>query len=271
MARKGKKNRKNIVQQMNARRNSISIFQGIEEIEPFPICFDSMRDAEPRHEEARDLGAEIYFMLRDGEYPGIVLDEVREALKKHPTDHVLKHYEIVCLRLLKKDDEAEKISQKLFDSNPDYLYARIALAEFAMEKGNRERVLELLGPDLSLRHLYPTRKVFHATEAYNFYQLALLYHMEDGTNLDLAAYLVLLRRLDVQQFNRAHYYKVYKGLMDTLHKVFTVQNPGEDDANAPILDWGKDEKTQRRVEEFVLYCMRAGIDDEGSTLDEANQ
>jgi hypothetical protein len=77
------------------------------------------------------------------------------------------------------------IAEEMRRRFPDYLFARMAMAEDALFKGEHETALAELGGTFELRGLYPDRDVFHLSEIRHFYHLAAIIDCELG-NTDLA-------------------------------------------------------------------------------------
>jgi hypothetical protein len=83
------------------------------------------------------------------------------------------------------DEKTMAIAEEMRRRFPDYLFARMAMAQGALFKGDPETALAELGGRYNLRELYPDRDVFHLTEIWHFHYLAAIIDCELG-NADLA-------------------------------------------------------------------------------------
>ena len=77
--------------------------------------------------------------------------------------------------------KAAEINNEILEEFPDYLFAKLNLANFCFINEEIEKVPEILGTSLELCDLYPERKVFHCDEFFNYYEMAALYYCKTGT------------------------------------------------------------------------------------------
>lgn len=65
--------------------------------------------------------------------------------------------------------ESDKVAIQMYFRFPDYLPAKVCYANLLIDAGTPEGVLEVFDGTIDLNYLYRDRKVFHITEAANYY------------------------------------------------------------------------------------------------------
>jgi uncharacterized protein YecA (UPF0149 family) len=81
---------------------------------------------------------------------------------------------------LGRTDKVEQVEDKMQERFPDYLFSRVFLAKRYDEKGEVEKIPEVLGDSLSLSDLYPGKEVFTPYEIATFYDLVYRYYFKTG-------------------------------------------------------------------------------------------
>jgi tetratricopeptide (TPR) repeat protein len=76
-----------------------------------------------------------------------------------------------------KEKKAFECNQWIIREHPDYLFARINLAAEYLNKGEYKKIPEILGQDLDLKSLYPSREIFHINEFLSFFKLVAFYYL----------------------------------------------------------------------------------------------
>ncbi|MEO6681938.1 MAG: DUF1186 domain-containing protein [Ginsengibacter sp.] len=114
-----------------------------------------------------------------------IIDQLTDLILKHPKSPQLKNFLSVAYHVRGNHKKAQEANKWILSEHPDYLFAKINLANEYMNVGQPERVPEVLGEDMEINKLYPERDLFHLAEVTGFYRAAIRYYVAIG-NLDLA-------------------------------------------------------------------------------------
>ena len=107
--------------------------------------------------------------------PQKFLPDLLKLKQKYPQVPQIYNYLIVAYIALGQEEDAETIARECFRENPDYLFARINLAEIYLARGEYEKIPELFHHKYDLKLLHPERDRFHISEAANFMGIMGLY------------------------------------------------------------------------------------------------
>ncbi|MFT5632774.1 MAG: hypothetical protein ACI9SQ_000480 [Rubritalea sp.] len=104
-----------------------------------------------------------------------MIAEYKKAIRKYPYHAALKNYLYNTYHMLGREKAASKILSAMKKRHPDYLFAKLAVAnEFcSVEKPNN--ALAVLGENLSLQKLYPHDAEFHFSEFVGYFSSVLFY------------------------------------------------------------------------------------------------
>jgi len=135
------------------------------------------------YEPTTDLGPEktdLFYTLRAQAKKGKrgIIEKLIKNIAKYPNEPSLKNYLFLAYKDKGKIAEAEKVAAKMSTQHPDYLFGKLALAELYIERGEYEKVPEILGEHLELQLLYPDTEVFHISEVTSFYSVVMMYFIE---------------------------------------------------------------------------------------------
>ena len=114
-----------------------------------------------------------------------VEEELILLIQKYPDIPQFKNYLSTHYSLNDRLDKAFEINHRIVKEHPDYLFGKINLAMEYLEKGEFEKIPEILGEALELKSLYPEREEFHIEEVMSFYNVSVLYFVETG-NIEAA-------------------------------------------------------------------------------------
>ncbi|MEM7174616.1 MAG: hypothetical protein AAF443_01620 [Chlamydiota bacterium] len=92
--------------------------------------------------------------------------------------------------------QANRCIELNYQFNPDYLFAKINYADLCLRRKKPAAVPPIFNGHLSLRALYPNRKVFHVSEFRGFMVVMGLYHLSIGERDRAACYHYLAHRVD---------------------------------------------------------------------------
>ncbi len=104
------------------------------------------------------------------------IERIKQAIADYPNQAQFYNYLATAYAKLNQPGKALETHRKAHEKFPDYLYARIGLAEKAQDDANFEEQRRLLGETMQLEDLYPERKIFQKAEVINFYTAAGIYH-----------------------------------------------------------------------------------------------
>lgn len=107
--------------------------------------------------------------------PRRALNRVLELKARYPNIRQLDNYLSVCYSRMGDLQAAEEVIRESLERYPDYLFAKINLAQIYLARKEHERIPELFGEHLDLATLYPERKRFHISEVVNFVGMVGIY------------------------------------------------------------------------------------------------
>ena len=102
-----------------------------------------------------------------------IIQELKDVIAKHPNVPAFKNYLMLAYSNAGEAKKALGYAHQIYKEHPNYLYARVNLANTYIQDGVLDRVPELLGEGMELGLLYPHRKVFHVSEVTNYYKSAI--------------------------------------------------------------------------------------------------
>jgi tetratricopeptide (TPR) repeat protein len=104
-----------------------------------------------------------------------VLPRLIKLVKKYPRVPAFYNYISSYYAQLGNNEKAYETNRLLLKKFPDYLHAKLNLANEYLLKGSPEKMREILGENLELNDLYPARKVFHLSEYIAYTKTVILY------------------------------------------------------------------------------------------------
>ncbi len=114
-----------------------------------------------------------------------IIEKLNKLVIQYPTVPQLKNYLSVAFHVRGNKKKAEEVNQWTLSEHPDYLFARLNAAHKHIEKEEFEKVPQLLGELLEIKHLYPDRDMFHLTEVTGYLKVVIRY-LAATENLELA-------------------------------------------------------------------------------------
>lgn len=107
--------------------------------------------------------------------PKKAIEALERLVAEHPEVPQFLNLLVVARSAAGDRAGAEECIRRAYAAHPDYLFARLNLAELCLARGELDRVPELLGRRLDLRALVPERTVFHVSEVVPFCALTAEY------------------------------------------------------------------------------------------------
>ncbi len=171
-------------------------------------------------------------------------ERMKNAIAEFPNLPQFYNYLAMAYLNLNKESKANEINKKTIEKFPDYLYARVAVADEALKEEDYDQVRKYLGESLRLEDLYPERKVFHKTEVCNYYAVAGYYHADlfeferaeealailrhvdkDNEQIEILEYGIMAKKMLRGQQTIE---EMFKGEITLEHQEFHYENQTED-------------------------------------------
>lgn len=119
-----------------------------------------------------------YQLAMEGKQSNI--QKLLDAIERYPQNPQLKNYLSILYRNLGWEEKGFETNHWILAEHPDYLYARLNLANEYYLRGQYEKMKEVLGDLLEIKALYPERDTFHISEVLSFHKTAILYYTAVG-------------------------------------------------------------------------------------------
>lgn len=199
--------------------------QGSEDIlcEPYEISYEPMTSNLRERLSSEEFSEFMGFYENAFKEPGRMCLGLEEFKEKHPgipeVDNLLSYVYILLGRIR----QAERLIQESYKKYPDYLFARINYADQALRKRKYALIPQIFDHHLTLRALYPQRKLFHFSEFRGFMVVMGYYHLAIGKTHQAESYYHLamcvdplhrsVRALEVRLFKLSFIKKIFKSLL----------------------------------------------------------
>ncbi|MCF8146009.1 MAG: DUF4919 domain-containing protein [Deltaproteobacteria bacterium] len=121
------------------------------------------------------------------------LEELRGLYPEHPR---ICNYLAGAYSHVGDSNKMIEIVEENYRRNPGYLFAKMNYAEICLQRGETEKIPEIVEHKFDLKLLYPERNAFHVTEAVSFFGLLGLYFMEINELKRAESMLTMLEDLD---------------------------------------------------------------------------
>ena len=128
--------------------------------------------------------------------PQTAIERLRALLEKWPDSRTLSNWLAAAYSSARDMAGAERMARELYRRHPDYLFARLGMAQVYMERGEVEQIPILFNNTFELKMLYPHRKVFHITEVLGFNSVMVEFLMRTDRPREARAYFDIMNRLE---------------------------------------------------------------------------
>lgn len=139
---------------------------------------------------------------------GMLLQKPQEAvailqplIERYPDVPQLYNYLHTAYQQLGDSDNSQRMLKETLERFPDYLFGRIAYATDCLQRGEPEKVPEILNGQYELNLLYPERERFHISEVVGFYAVLAWYFHSRGERDRAETYYQLLQQLNPEHRN----------------------------------------------------------------------
>ncbi len=110
------------------------------------------------------------YRVMSKKHPEKAARELPAVIGRFPEVPIFKNHLFMALQLLGHSDEAWALNEQINKDHPDYFYGVLNKATYHWQKGDYDKVEELLGGSpLNIKKSFPKRKLFHFTEFYAYY------------------------------------------------------------------------------------------------------
>ena len=124
--------------------------------------------------------------------------------------------------LVGKPQIADQINEVCYRRFPDYLFARLGHASACLQRGEYEKVPEIIDNKFDLKLLYPNRSVFHITEVTAFMGIIGIYFVERNDLGTAGTYYEILEEIAPDApVTRELYRRLQPGLLKKLIRNIT--------------------------------------------------
>ena len=120
------------------------------------------------------------------------ISALEELKKKYPQVSKIYNLLAACYQDANEYEKAESLVFEQYEKFPDYLFAKINIAEYHLKEGKLEEVERIFDGKFNLKQLYPERDVFHVSEATAFISLCGRYFLRKGNIMKANLYLDML-------------------------------------------------------------------------------
>ncbi|MCX6207824.1 MAG: DUF1186 domain-containing protein, partial [Bacteroidetes bacterium] len=102
--------------------------------------------------------------------------KLTDLIVKYPQSPQLKNFLSAAYSVKGNFKKATEVNQVILTEHPDYLFAKLNLANQYITEGKLKKVTEILGTSMEIKELYPDRDLFHLAEVSGFYKVAIRYY-----------------------------------------------------------------------------------------------
>ncbi len=144
----------------------------------------SQEFADRQHNMTPEFRARYHqlFLEMMGSGPRKTFKKIVAFVEKHPQTPRAFDILISAYTMLEEYDKGAEVSLKMLRVFPDYIFSRMLHLSQIIDGGNLKLAGELLGPNLSIKDIYPDRTEFHVNEvgAYELEVIRYLLALDDA-------------------------------------------------------------------------------------------
>ena len=118
---------------------------------------------------------ELYFESQNKKNKKIIA-KLTALILKYPKSPQLKNFLSVAYNVQGNNKKATEVNNWILTEHPDYLFAKLNVANDYITDGQPQKVPEVLGEAMEIKELYPGRDLFHLAEVTGFYKVAIRYY-----------------------------------------------------------------------------------------------
>jgi tetratricopeptide (TPR) repeat protein len=133
-------------------------------------------EAEPGLDRMSEDDRELLYR-QSFEDPHLAIARLKAILDKFPDSRALRNWLIVAYTSAGDGASAERETRDLYARHPDYLFAKLGVAELCLKQGNLDEFEAIFDKKFDLKLMYPERNVFHVSEHVAFAMIMMMYYL----------------------------------------------------------------------------------------------
>jgi len=126
---------------------------------------------------------------------------LQTLIERYPDVPQIYNFLHTAYQKLGDQENCQRVLKETLERFPDYLFGRMAYALDCLQRGEPEKVPEILDGKYELKLLYPERERFHISEVMSFYTVMAWYWHTQGERDHAETYYKVLRQLDPKHPN----------------------------------------------------------------------
>lgn len=103
--------------------------------------------------------------------PETAILKLEKHLEKYPKVGMLYNLLTAAYHHAGREKDSEALIEKGYQNCPQYLFIKMSYARLCIKRKQMDKIPEIFNQKFDLTELYPDRKLFHESEAINFYGL----------------------------------------------------------------------------------------------------
>ena len=127
--------------------------------------------------------------------PAAALPRLQAWVQRYPDSRTLRNWLAMAYSGVDDNVSAEQETRELYQRHPDYLFAKVAMAQFALHRGELDQVEAIFDQQFDLKLLYPHRDVFHLTEFLAFARVMVEYFLRKRNHHTARLYYDMMNKL----------------------------------------------------------------------------
>ncbi len=174
-----------------------------------------------------DERAQLFAQATDD--PAAAIPRLHDLLAHVPDSPMLLNWLARCHSCLSDNEEADRLSRLNAERNPDYLFAKINLAQAALQRGDLGQIPLLFDNKFDLKLLYPGRSTFHVTEYIAFASIMVEYYMRIDEHEAARMLFGMMEQIDPNNRETVRLRKLLDTsvLLQAFQKMLGILRPGK--------------------------------------------
>ncbi len=111
------------------------------------------------------------------EDPPIAIERLKSLLEDFPDSRTLRNWLSVAYSSAGDNGGAEREARVLYERHPDYLFAKLTVAQFCLQRGDIAEFEAIFEKKFDLKLMYPERDLFHISEYLGLARLMVEYYL----------------------------------------------------------------------------------------------
>lgn len=121
---------------------------------------------------------------------------IEKAIAEYPEMPQFKNYLSAWYANRGEMEKSFEYNRQIIEQHPDYLFAKVNLAQEFLQKEQLKKVTELLGEGIEIKQIYPDRNEFHIIEVTSVLNIAIQYYIKTDDFEQAEIRLDILKEID---------------------------------------------------------------------------